>query len=66
VLSAPNALMQESVRAFYKGYYRDIVTDIPKIENGFMYPMTKPGLGLELLPDFTGRSDIKTRRSDAA
>lgn len=66
VLSAPHALIQESVRAFYNGYYRDIVTDIPKIENGFMYPMTKPGLGLELLPDFTSRSDIKTRRSAAA
>lgn len=65
VLSAPNALVQESVRAFYNGYYRDIVTDIPKIEDGFMYPMTKPGLGLELLPDFISRSDIKTRRSDS-
>ena len=66
VLSAPNALMQESVRAFYKGYYRDIVTDIPKIEDGFIYPMMKPGLGLDLLPDFTDRDDVSVRRSEAS
>ena len=65
VLSAANALMQESVRAFYKGYYRDIVTDIPKIEDGFLYPMMKPGLGLDLLPDFIDRSDVTVRRSQA-
>jgi len=63
VLSAPNALIQESVRAFYKGYYRDVVTDVPRIEDGFLYPMMKPGLGLELLPDLTARSDVTRRRS---
>ncbi len=58
--------MQESVRTFYNGYYRDIVTDIPKIEDGFLYPMMKPGLGLDLLPDFVDRDDVSVRRSQAS
>jgi galactonate dehydratase len=66
VLSAPNALKQQSVRAFYKSYYRDVVIDIPEIKDSFMYQMMKPGLGLELLPDFANRSDIKVQRSDGS
>jgi hypothetical protein len=30
-LNAPNALIQESVRAFYRGWYRDVVTALPPI-----------------------------------
>jgi galactonate dehydratase len=29
-LNAPNALIQESVRAFYRGWYRDVVTACPR------------------------------------
>ena len=34
-LNAPNALVQESVRAYYRTWYRDLVTALPEMENGY-------------------------------
>ena len=31
-LNAPNALVQESVRAFYRTWYRDLVTALPEVD----------------------------------
>ena len=50
-LSAPNALIQESVRAFYKGWYAEIVTGLPEVKNGQISVSRSPGLGMELIPD---------------
>lgn len=50
-LSAPNALIQESVRAFYKGWYAEIVTGLPEVKNGRISVSRSPGLGMELIPD---------------
>lgn len=50
-LSAPNALIQESVRAFYKGWYAEIVTCLPEVKNGQISVSRSPGLGMELIPD---------------
>jgi L-alanine-DL-glutamate epimerase-like enolase superfamily enzyme len=50
-LSAPNALIQESVRAFYKGWYAEIVTGLPQVKNGQISVSRSPGLGMELIPD---------------
>lgn len=61
--SQPNTLIQESVRAFYKGWYTELVTTVPRIENGYVYPMEGPGLGVELLPSFFKRTDLSTRVS---
>jgi galactonate dehydratase len=61
--SQPNTLIQESVRAFYKGWYTELVTAVPRIEKGFVYPMEGPGLGVELLPNVFTRSDLSTRHS---
>ncbi|QNU61925.1 mandelate racemase/muconate lactonizing enzyme family protein [Halomonas sp. ATBC28] len=61
--SQPNTLIQESVRAFYRGWYTELVTVVPKIENGFVYPMEGPGLGVELLPTFFKRSDLSVRKT---
>lgn len=47
-LNAPNAIYQESVRAYYTSWYRDLVTVMPRIENGMIYPFEGAGLGLEL------------------
>ncbi len=63
-LSQPNTLIQESVRAFYKGWYLELVTEMPRIEGGYVYPTEAPGLGLELLPGFFGRPDLTTRVSE--
>lgn len=64
-LNCPNALIQETVRAYYTGWYKELVTDLPRIEKGYVYPMTKPGLGTKLLPDITKRKDAVVRRTTA-
>jgi L-alanine-DL-glutamate epimerase-like enolase superfamily enzyme len=61
--SQPNTLIQESVRAFYKGWYNELVTTMPVIKDGYVYPMEGPGLGVELLPAVFERSDLTVRRS---
>jgi L-alanine-DL-glutamate epimerase-like enolase superfamily enzyme len=64
-LNAPNAIFQESVRAYYTTWYRDLVTVMPRIEQGQIYPFSGPGLGTELNPDIFKRSDaiIRTTRA---
>ena len=62
-LNAPNTLVQESVRAFYTGWYQELVTELPRMERGFILPMQGPGLGTRLLPDVTRRKDAVVQRS---
>jgi L-alanine-DL-glutamate epimerase-like enolase superfamily enzyme len=62
-LNAPNALVQESVRAFYSGWYGDIVTAVPPVTNGMITVPSGPGLGLELQPDLDRRFTVSSRRS---
>ncbi|MEQ1597286.1 MAG: mandelate racemase/muconate lactonizing enzyme family protein [Casimicrobium sp.] len=64
-LHAPNALIQESVRAFYTGWYKELVTELPIVRNGMISLSDKPGLGLELLPDLHTRKDAMLRSSVA-
>ena len=63
--SQPNTLIQESVRAFYTGWYKELVTVVPTIRDGFVYPMEGPGLGTDLQPSLFERSDLVVRRSEA-
>ena len=65
VMSTPNALILETVRAHLRGYYPILVTALPRIEDGFAYPMTEPGLGTALNPDLRERPDATVRRSAA-
>lgn len=62
-LNAANALVQESVRAFYTGWYTELVTDLPVFTNGYMDLSGKPGLGTELLPGVRDRADAHVRSS---
>jgi len=64
-LNATNALIQESVRAFYSGWYKELVTEIPTIKDGYIYPLNGPGLGTKLLPDILKRKDATIRSSCA-
>jgi galactonate dehydratase len=64
-LHARNALIQESVRAFHTGWYRELVTALPEIRNGEVTVGTQPGLGLELLPGLERRPDATVRVSRA-
>jgi galactonate dehydratase len=61
--SQPNTLIQESVRAFYTGYYLELVTVVPPVVDGYLYPMQGPGLGTELKPGVFDRRDIHRLRS---
>lgn len=61
--SQPNTLIQETVRAFYTGWYKELVTAVPRIEHGFVYPMEGVGLGLDLQPAVFDRPDLRVRRS---
>ncbi|MBK1837155.1 mandelate racemase/muconate lactonizing enzyme family protein [Azospirillum sp. YIM B02556] len=63
--SQPNTLIQESVRAFYTGWYNELVTAMPTIKDGYVYPMEGPGLGIDLLPSVYERPDLTVRRSAA-
>ena len=51
-LNVPNALIQEIVRAYNATWYKDLVTVLPKIENGYAFPPTGSGVGTELLETF--------------
>ncbi len=64
-LNAPNALVQESVRAFYKGWYPEVMTAVPPIKNGFVTVPPGPGLGCELRADIGERFTVTRRRSGA-
>lgn len=62
-MHAHNSYIQEMVRAFYYGWYQDLVTDLPVVENGFIHMPNKPGLGMELNPDVLKRADARIRKS---
>ncbi len=65
-LNAPNAMVQESVRAFYRTWYRDIVTAVPPVVNGRITVPQGAGLGLELAPDLDKKFTISRQLSGAA
>ena len=58
-IHAPNVLMQESVRAFYSGWYRELVTELADIKYGYVEKPQGAGLGTELLADFFDRDDLE-------
>jgi L-alanine-DL-glutamate epimerase-like enolase superfamily enzyme len=65
-INAPNALVQETVRAYYTGWYTEVVTALPHIGGGVVTPASAPGLGLALQPDVTTRADASVRITSAA
>jgi galactonate dehydratase len=66
VSNAPNALMQETVRAYYTGWYRDIVTEMPAISGGHIAPPPGAGLGTQLRPGLTGSDGARTMFTGAS
>jgi len=64
-LNATNALVQESVRAFYKGWYPEVVRGVPKVADGFVSVDDTPGHGCELRPDIDERFTVTRRVSEA-
>jgi galactonate dehydratase len=62
-LHARNTLIQESVRAFYTGWYTELVTALPTVRNGEVTLSDTPGLGLELQPGIGKRPGAVVRMS---
>jgi len=62
-INATNALIQEVVRAFYYGWYQELVTDLPPMQDGMIRAPDGPGLGIKLQPDVLKRADCQVQRS---
>jgi galactonate dehydratase len=60
-LNCPNTLVQETVRAFTTGWYREVLTELPDIRNGFIYPRPGPGLGPPVPPARVAAADCERR-----
>ena len=65
-LNAPNAIVQESVRAHHRTWYRDLVTALPEIRDGMITVPPGPGLGLDLAPDLDRRFTVSRRTATLA
>jgi galactonate dehydratase len=64
-VSAPNALIQETVQDYYTNWYQDLVTELPDTRYGTIAPPPGPGLGTELLPDLLTREGTTVRVTTA-
>jgi len=56
-----NASYQEAVRAYFTGWYREIVDSLPEVKDGTVAPIDAPGLGLTLKPELYDRADASVR-----
>lgn len=65
VMSQPNGLIQETVRAFVRGWYGEVITGGPTITQDSMTLGREPGLGIELAEGFADRADVTQRISTA-
>jgi L-alanine-DL-glutamate epimerase-like enolase superfamily enzyme len=63
-LNAPNAVIQESVRALYTGWYTEVMEHLPVVKNGMITPPSGPGLGTALKPEVFKRDDAVSIVSD--
>ncbi|MGD1926507.1 MAG: mandelate racemase/muconate lactonizing enzyme family protein [Paracoccaceae bacterium] len=63
-INAPNALVQESVRAFYTGWYNELATGLPVLEDGHLHLPEGSGMIAELKPEVFDRADATRRRTE--
>jgi L-alanine-DL-glutamate epimerase-like enolase superfamily enzyme len=63
VFSQPHALILETVRAYLRGFYAEVMQPAPTVRDGVALPLDGPGLGVELAPELWTRADAATRRS---
>ena len=60
-LNAPNALIQESVRAYYRTWYRDLVTALPEVEDGQSRSRRGRASASSSQPDLAKRFSLESR-----
>ncbi len=65
-LASPNAIFQEVVRAFLHSFYKDLVTELPVLDKGFLAKPDAPGLGTELSPTVRNDPTAIVRRTTLA
>lgn len=61
VLSQPNGLIQETVRAFLRSWYAELVTGLPPVEQGVVSLPAAAGLGVALVEGLAARPDVAQR-----
>lgn len=59
---APTAMIQETVRAYLRGWYAEAVDALPPIAGGRLEPLRGPGIGVRLKPEFVAAARL--RRSE--
>ena len=59
-----NCFIQETVRAYLHGWYSRLVTGLPRIEGGYVYPPEGPGLGVSLKDEVFAREDVTIERTE--
>ncbi len=60
-LACANVVEQEITRAFYYGWYHELVDHPPPLADGSVRAPEGPGLGLALLPGLADRDDARLR-----
>jgi galactonate dehydratase len=61
VLSQPNGMIQETVRAFLRTWYGDLVEGLPEVADGVVRLGSEPGLGVRLVENLAGRPGVSRR-----
>jgi galactonate dehydratase len=60
-----NAIAQEVVRAYYFGWYPELVTGLPELASGSFLPHDRTGHGVDLLAGPDRRHELAERTSEA-
>jgi L-alanine-DL-glutamate epimerase-like enolase superfamily enzyme len=62
-VASRNVVLQETVRAHIRTFYKDLIDRQPVIENGWLLPPTDPGLGTAFLPELFKAGNHPVRRT---
>lgn len=62
-VASRNVVLQETVRAHIRTFYKDLIDRQPVIENGWLLPPTDPGLGTAFLPGLFKAGNHPVRRT---
>ena len=59
MLHIPNAMILETVRAYYDGWYNEVVSERIPIADGMLSLPQRPGLGVTLREEVLHRPDAR-------
>lgn len=62
VCASPNGLIQETVRAFLRTWYTELVTGVPPVSDGVVVLGTEPGHGISLREDYRTTAEVTVSR----